>query len=138
MKTLSCLLVLYLTVPAHTSPKILNTPNGSTGSSSCSLTCSGVSRYDGSDSTSSTKWRYHDDSAQSTKHVDMSGCGFSSPPVVTATIKSKGVGKYYCPPVYLLAPSATSVEVITVPKLAPDWLRRSQCNVYWVAVGYRC
>ena len=95
-----------------------------------------MSKYDGSDG--GDTWEYHDDSAQSTKDVDFGACGFVTPPVVMVTLKGRGVDKYGCPPVYVLEPSKTKVEVLTVEDLAPGFLTRSRCDIYWVATGYKC
>jgi hypothetical protein len=133
------MVVVTVDPPPSSQVKVLDTPDGVSGSDQCVLTCSGVGR-----------WNLHGwiDAVtypgKTLMKIDIEGCGFTSTPVVTATtaagedLKMTGV---VCPSIFVGAMKASSKYVIwgySVEDTTASWMNYNQCNVYWTAIGYNC
>ena len=132
MKLLSCLFSLMLTIPTlPLEVKILNTPDGISHPPPCALTCSGISKHS---DTGNYNWRsYH---GQAYKENNITGCGFVSPPVVTAILKG-----YYmrgCPSVFIELSKESWFVVQTVEGATAGQMTKDRCDVYWTANGFNC
>ena len=129
------LLIAMMVAPTlHVELKILDTPDGGTGPAPCALICSGVGKYDG---TGLYKWgSFHLTPTKAYKNVDMSGCDFVAPPVVTATVKSKWWS--LCPSISGGYTNGSWFQVHTVEDATPDEMRRKKCSIHWIATGYNC
>ena len=111
--------------------KILNTQDGQEHPEPCALTCSGLSRHDkllhGWVSLSIHSRRV------TLKTISIAGCGFVSPPVVTAAINNQlcaGIKTYWT--------GADRFAVVTFEETTADKMRSGKCDVSWIAVGYNC
>ena len=131
----ACLITLLLATPAlQNELKILSTPDGNSGPSPCALTCSGVASF-----TDSGSYEWGTMFGRAYKNTDISGCGFVSLPVVTATLS----GPFYteskrCPAVYVQYIENGSFNVFTVVDTTGGQMKRNKCAVHWTATGYNC
>ena len=138
MKLFGCLLTLMLAGPSLSEQKILSLPNdGKPGPQPCTLTCSGVTRYEEIEGDYSYQ-TWMGDSHQSYRYVNFSDCGFVSAPVVTATLNGPGTGDRKCPPIYITNTDRTLFMVTTTEDISPSQMMDNKCDVYWTANGYDC
>ena len=129
MKTFCVYLFLVSTVQSSLL-KILNTPDGEAHPEPCALTCSGVSRHDDPDPLYG--WLSLNPT-QTIKPINIAGCGFVSPPVVSAAINNN-----YCAGIKTYWIEAEKFSVVTFEETTADELRSKKCDVSWIAVGYNC
>ena len=138
MKLLGCLFTLMIVGHTLSSElKILNLPFGDPGSAKCTLTCSGVSRYN--EPVPDYKWkataRFNDNQRNIyIKSVDMQGCRFLNVPVVTVSVH----GGFHCPPIMVKNVSKEYILVSAVEDGGtPDNLMVTEkCDVFWIATSY--
>ena len=131
MRTLSCLLSLTLLNLTSQSPTILDLPDHSSHPEPCALTCSGISRSDDPESA----WYDRGYVSKATKIVDISGCKFAAPPVVTAVV---GRGDNLCTSIHVRWVRADKFYAISVEDGKAAALTHGLCDVYWIATGYSC
>ena len=135
MKLFGCLLTLMLALPSlQIELKILSLPSGHPiGPAPCALTCSGVSSFG---ETGSEKWNGSGFAITAYKIIDITECGFSSPPVVTAMLS--GISQN-CPSISVFNfADKTKLAVFTVQAATADQMISNLCDVYWTANGYSC
>ena len=132
------LLIAMFVAPALPSElKILDTPNGGTHPTPCTITCSGIGRWNesGDDKWGDSTWYPR----KAYKIVDMSGCNFVSAPVVTSSTQFQGFKKsHLCPSITQLAVSKSLFYVYTVEDATALEMRIKECDIYWVATDYNC
>ena len=138
MNLLGCLLTLLLAVPSLSEQKILSLPKGEPGPQPCTLTCSGVAKYEMSSEVGYHYRYWMSNYEQSYRYVDMGDCGFASAPVVTATLNGPGAGDRRCPPIYITYTDRTLFMVMTTEDISPSRMMDNKCDVYWTANGYDC
>ena len=130
-----CLIFTLLNFTLQISLKILETPDGTQHPEHCSLVCSGISRYNEPDT--DFLWRQNEN-GKVYKKVEISDCGFASPPILTATTQG---GSTSCPSLRVFEPrngSLRYVWVASVEDLTVDNVTMGHCDVYWIATGYNC
>ena len=126
---LGCLLTLMIAVPSLQSElKILSTPDGSTHPPPCTLTCTGISRYNETGEYGWYQWKNH-----ALKRVTIKECGFVTEPIVTVSMKA-----WFCPPIIIDSIHNESVYVQTGIEATTSHIESKQCDVYWTANGYIC
>ena len=128
MKTLYHLLTL-LVVTLQLDLKIVSSPDKIPHPAPCALICSGEdSALDWIDST----WL----PGKVQKYIDMSDCGFVSPPVVS--VSSRGI--YGVCPLFMEMTTLSMDDFVVFS--VEDWYAedaiRNQCFVHWIATGYNC
>ena len=110
--------------------KIVSSPDRAPHPAPCTLICSGEdSALDWTDS----RWL----SGKVHKYIDMSDCGFVSPPVVTVSSR----GSYGVCPSLFMEMSTLSSDDFVVFSVEDSHARdaiRNQCFVHWIATGYNC
>ena len=127
-----------LAAPSLSEQKILSLPNdGKPGPQPCTLTCSGVTRYEEIEGDYGYQ-TWIGDSRQSYRYVDLSDCGFVSAPVVTATLSGPVADAKRCPPVYIAYTLKSLFIVVTTEDISPSQMINNKCDVYWTANGYNC
>ena len=131
------LITAVLTVPTLQSQlKILNTPGG-TGPAPCALTCAGVANWNVQGS-----WGWKDSTefpGMVWRMIPISGCGFVSPPVITATATSVGPKGGLCPALTKRGfVSGSQFAVYAVSKATEKQMRSDQCSIHWIATGFNC
>jgi hypothetical protein len=137
MMLMLLLFSMVLTLTTQTDLKILNTPSGTSGEQSCSLTCVGVAKWDGDGTYHGDGWK---DSrtflGKSYIAVNMGQCDFVSTPVMTLSLISE---------VAALCPSLCGRElypdwfsVYTLEKTTAAEMVNNKCNLHWSAFGYTC
>ena len=131
------LLIIMMVVPIKPSElTILDTPNGGTGPAPCAITCSGIGRWD---ATGDYSWKgsySYRHPFKATKNVDMSGCNFVSPPVVTVTIRSPVSGM--CPSVTVIEIYGNVFSLYSVEGTTAAHMTSKKCDIHWIAAGYNC
>lgn len=125
---ISLFFLFLLVSTVQSNIKILNTPDGEKHPEPCALTCSGVSRHDDA----RYPW-FSPLSGKAGKAVDITGCGFVAPPVISATIANN-----YCAAMMPYWTSTHTFYVMSVGETTPDTMRTQECDVSWIAVGYSC
>ena len=131
MKTICvCLLTSFLISTVQSNIKILDTLDGGEHPEPCALTCSGISRHDDPDFLHG--WIYLNP-FQTVKVVNIAGCGFVSPPVVSAAINNN-----LCAGIKTYSTEKERFAVITFEEITVDEMRSKKCDVSWIAVGYNC
>ena len=120
----------------QTELKILDTPDNNTHPLPCALICSGIDKHDetGDHEWRNNRWPWSPDKAYKT--VNMTGCGFVSPPVVTATIKSQWWS--LCPSIAEDYVMSLGFFVHTEENATAEEMRKKKCDIHWIATGYNC
>ena len=117
--------------------KILSTPDGTTRPPPCALTCTGVARhretlyYSWIDLTTRQAW----------KNTDITWCGFTTAPIVVATLRSPFAGdtaRDRCPFIYVNRVDKDIFSVLTIQDATAAQMTGRQCDIYWTANGYSC
>ena len=105
-----CVYLFLISTVQSSQLKILNTSDGEEHPEPCALTCSGVSRHD--DPSYGWIFLYP---TQTLKAINIAGCGFVSPPTVTAAINNN-----LCAGVKTLAVATERFYVITFEEIVGD------------------
>ena len=133
MVLLLSIFISVLLVGAQADTKILNTPDGKTGPEPCIRVCSGVDKnFSGWDNSPQNPGKVY-------KFINIYGCGFVSPPIVTA-VSGSGHDLAYklCPSFSVNQVTSSSYHLYSVTDFTAYNMRQHQCRIYWTATGFTC
>ena len=128
MKILCFLLLTLLISTVQSNIKILDTPDGEEHPEPCALTCSGISRHDDQ----LYRW-FSIQPGHAAKGIDIRGCGFVTPPVISASIAN-----YDCTDIMPYWTGKDTFYVMSVGIESDATMVKKGCDVSWIAVGYNC
>ena len=131
MMLVLCLFLLLGTLPVTSKINIISTSDGELGKKKCAIMCSGVN---GADSWGNDGWYDAGTAYKSEAYRDIyyTECGFTRAPTVTVTLQ----GEDSCPSVYLIHANKNWARVVVVENVLASDLEN--CNVNWIAIGYKC
>jgi hypothetical protein len=116
--------------------QIVNLPKDPTnGPELCGHICSGVEKW-----SAGNGWFNPFEAAQEkvAKVVNISACKFLSAPVVTVTTSNEGSGHDVCPSLIVRRVHESSILVYSVDSATVKEMRRTRCDVHWIATGFIC
>ena len=133
MVLLLLILVSVLLASTQADTKILNTPDGKTGPEPCIRVCSGVDKnFSGWDNSSKNPGKVY-------KFINIYGCNFVSPPIVTAVAGSGHILAHkLCPSFTVNNVASSAFNLYSVTDFTAYYMRQHQCRIYWTATGYTC
>ena len=120
------LLTIVLAGTACSDLRILSTPDGQDHPAPCAVTCAGVA---------TPYWMesgFH--FTRTYASLDISECGFTSPPIVTANLR---VFKRF-PNIHLTEVDSQSVVAYTDEQYRAADANRGGWKIHWVAIGHVC
>ena len=127
------ILVLFLFSSTRADTKIVSTPDGKTGPEPCVRVCSGVDK-------DYTRWDNSGlYSGKVIKYIDMSGCDFVSPPIVTAVSGGLKDDEWtFCPSFNVPKVYSSYFALYSVTDFTGNMMKENECKVFWTATGYTC
>jgi len=134
---LLCVIAVIVPPTLQGSVQVVNLPENAVGPEPCTHVCSGVQ-----------KWNvgvfYWVDSSyypgKVYRSVDISACGFVTPPVITVTTSRAGGAGYLgiCPGLTVHDVSSTDFDVYSINDATSSDMKRIRCDINWTASGFNC
>jgi hypothetical protein len=131
---LLCVIAVIVPPTLQGSVQVVNLPENPVGPENCTHVCSGVQKWNvGIFYWVDSGWY----SGKVYRSVDISACGFVSPPIITVT--SSG-GSGICPGLTVQSASiySTRFRVYSINDVTVSDMKRIHCDINWIASGFNC